>query len=276
MATWRDADDPRCPECGEPIGATATYCMHCSSDLPMDDSADVSDADDVAYGTGSPGSDPGGRLGAGGDEVTGDGGGFGAWLGDLLNFNRTEYPGGRPGEPETGGTETEKAAGVPADKKASLGLRLPTAIFVAIPVPFLSVIAFLSVVDGAGGLSLLVFGGSYFAAVAWLARRPLPSEVVGDALYLIAALLIGGPILNQTDLFLRRLVFPDSIGVGFDDIVLGLIAYELVIIIPAAFLIILGYGGNAWAARKLDPDDGRSRQSSGPGATAPGDGSASE
>lgn len=26
-------DDPHCPECGEPIGMTATYCMHCSADL---------------------------------------------------------------------------------------------------------------------------------------------------------------------------------------------------------------------------------------------------
>jgi len=26
-------EDPRCPECGEPIGITATYCMHCSTDL---------------------------------------------------------------------------------------------------------------------------------------------------------------------------------------------------------------------------------------------------
>lgn len=26
-------EDPRCPECGEPIGQTATYCMHCSADL---------------------------------------------------------------------------------------------------------------------------------------------------------------------------------------------------------------------------------------------------
>lgn len=26
-------EDPRCPECGEAIGATATYCMHCSTDL---------------------------------------------------------------------------------------------------------------------------------------------------------------------------------------------------------------------------------------------------
>lgn len=28
-----DPSDPRCPECGEPIGLTATYCMHCSTDL---------------------------------------------------------------------------------------------------------------------------------------------------------------------------------------------------------------------------------------------------
>lgn len=27
------ARDPRCPECGGPIGQTATYCMHCSADL---------------------------------------------------------------------------------------------------------------------------------------------------------------------------------------------------------------------------------------------------
>lgn len=26
-------EDPRCPECGGPIGLTATYCMHCSTDL---------------------------------------------------------------------------------------------------------------------------------------------------------------------------------------------------------------------------------------------------
>lgn len=28
-----DLDDPRCPECGGPIGPTATYCIHCSADL---------------------------------------------------------------------------------------------------------------------------------------------------------------------------------------------------------------------------------------------------
>ncbi|MEF8787297.1 MAG: zinc ribbon domain-containing protein [Haloarculaceae archaeon] len=36
--------DPHCPECGEPIGQTATYCMHCSADLTAERAA--ADADD--------------------------------------------------------------------------------------------------------------------------------------------------------------------------------------------------------------------------------------
>ncbi|MFD1564076.1 zinc ribbon domain-containing protein [Haloarchaeobius amylolyticus] len=28
--------DLHCPECGEPVGQTATYCMHCWADLPTD------------------------------------------------------------------------------------------------------------------------------------------------------------------------------------------------------------------------------------------------
>ena len=35
-------DDPRCPECGGPIGQTATYCMHCSADLTTElEAADI-------------------------------------------------------------------------------------------------------------------------------------------------------------------------------------------------------------------------------------------
>jgi len=37
-------DDPRCPECGEPIGQTATYCMHCSADLTAE--LEAADSDD--------------------------------------------------------------------------------------------------------------------------------------------------------------------------------------------------------------------------------------
>lgn len=33
MVLGDDLDDPRCPECGGPIGPTATTCLHCSADL---------------------------------------------------------------------------------------------------------------------------------------------------------------------------------------------------------------------------------------------------
>lgn len=41
-------DDPHCPECGEPVGQSSTYCIHCSADLTEE------------------------RDGAGGDDVTGN------------------------------------------------------------------------------------------------------------------------------------------------------------------------------------------------------------
>lgn len=42
-----NVDDPRCPECGEPIGMTSAYCMHCSADLTEDPSqADAGDDGD--------------------------------------------------------------------------------------------------------------------------------------------------------------------------------------------------------------------------------------
>ncbi len=40
-----DPEDPNCPECGEPIGQTATYCMHCSADLTEERAAADEDGD---------------------------------------------------------------------------------------------------------------------------------------------------------------------------------------------------------------------------------------
>lgn len=37
--------DPRCPECGGPIGVRATYCMHCSTDLTEERAAADVDGD---------------------------------------------------------------------------------------------------------------------------------------------------------------------------------------------------------------------------------------
>lgn len=44
-----DPKDPRCPTCGEPVSATAIYCMHCEADLP------TADASTAAASTGTAG-----------------------------------------------------------------------------------------------------------------------------------------------------------------------------------------------------------------------------
>jgi hypothetical protein len=66
-----DPDDPSCPECGEPIGQTATYCMHCSADLTEEQAAADADGDEAWEQTETVPTDSGGRAGtesdAGGD-----------------------------------------------------------------------------------------------------------------------------------------------------------------------------------------------------------------
>jgi|GEM_PF-2135427 len=44
-----DRADPRCPSCGEPVGARASHCIHCWRDLP--ERADAPGYDDVTGGT---------------------------------------------------------------------------------------------------------------------------------------------------------------------------------------------------------------------------------
>jgi len=51
-------EDPNCPECGEPIGQTATYCMHCSADLTAEQEAADTDGDEAwEQSTAEPGED---------------------------------------------------------------------------------------------------------------------------------------------------------------------------------------------------------------------------
>lgn len=46
-----NADDPHCPECGEPIGMTSAYCIHCRADLTEDRTP--ADAETDSYNTNS-------------------------------------------------------------------------------------------------------------------------------------------------------------------------------------------------------------------------------
>lgn len=63
----RSDPDPTCPECGEPIGITATYCMHCSADLTEERAAGDTDGDGTWDASAAGGS-------TGGQQASGEGG----------------------------------------------------------------------------------------------------------------------------------------------------------------------------------------------------------
>jgi len=96
--------DPRCPSCGEPVGARASHCIHCWRDLPERD--DAPGYDDVTGGTH--------EITHSTDEVTGatpevrapDDGGE-----SLLGRLRSAIVGRRGGESGRRGGETDRGDG---------------------------------------------------------------------------------------------------------------------------------------------------------------------
>lgn len=268
MATWRDADDPRCPECGEPIGATATYCMHCSAELPMDDSADVSDADDVSYGSGT-----GPSVGSGSTDS--GAGGILATLRSLVTFNRTQRPTSadvdeevrtvEPGTEESaqaaGAATTGEAAGVASggraaaqagDRSASLALRGPTAFVVSLPIAFaLLFIVLPSVGQLSDSLAGLVWLTAWVGSIGYLVRKPLPSDIIGDAFFVYAGILLAVPLLIGASLLSTMVLQPGSTDNTLGDVVLMVVIMEFTFAFPAAFLALIGAVGNWWAEKQL-------------------------
>lgn len=280
MATWRDGDDPRCPECGEPIGATATYCMHCSAELPMDDSADVSDADDVSYGSG-PTTDV-----SGGTSDTGEGGILDT-LRSLVTFNKTSSPSSAdvdetvgqigptadesdraPGTSDTGDTGESTPAepgGRPSgatagstgveNRSASLALRAPTAFVVSLPIAFALIFFVLpSIGQLSGTLAGLVWLAAWMGSIGYLVRKPLPSDIIGDAFFVYAGILLAVPFLVGASLLSSMLLQPGSTDTSLSDIVVLVVAMEFTIAFPAAFLAVIGAIGNWWAEKQLSSE----------------------
>ena len=281
MAT-RGSDDPRCPECGEPVGAAASWCMHCGAELPLDDSADVSSADDVSYGTGS---------GSHGSEGTGsDDGGVLETLQDVLAFNQTADPSsadvdhevgridaGGAGDADVAGddvadpnvagghdpdADVAESAGAEAKRgraethqKASLALRAPTAFIVSLPIAFgLLLVVLPSVGQLSGSLAGLVWFVAWIGAITYLARKPLPSDIVGDAFYVYAGILLALPFVIGLTVLSTVFLDPASTESTVGDVVLMVVFMEFFFAIPAGFLAGIGLVGNWWAKRKLSPE----------------------
>lgn len=259
--SWREAADPRCPECGGKISGTASYCMHCHVDLPQEgDLASSSDAgetvlaDDGVDETGTEydtptdaqaSSNDQGRATSVGTELADTLEGFGrdrdrhrldGFAGRLASLIWTDVP-----DPE----------GVPDHTfTAPLWLRF----IVGVTAGFFVYMVFLGtsvfLLDGAPVIPGVVNFVGFFVIMWWLIRKPLPSDIVGDACYAIALLLLSLPVAFVVNEVATILLGAADGTVG-DTVIFG-VFMTLFVAIPATFFFVLGYVGNRYARSKLD------------------------
>jgi hypothetical protein len=277
--SWRDSDDPRCPECGEEISATATYCMHCYADLPTDGDADVSPADDVSFGQSEQHNQ---REAPDRGDVYGSGGETGrtsdaatAGTGMDTDTGDGAHPTKATGEDDTDGafgplpnphsldglagrvasmvfTDVPDADGIPESVvTAPLWMRAPVA-FVAGLFAYLFFAIFLAILfnDLSFPGNWILFLGGFVGIMYWLGRKPLPSDIIGDACYGIALLLFVMPPTYFVNSLLRWVITGGEVSLETAAILTvfgAFLAY-----VPALVFMILGYAGNRYARSKLD------------------------
>ena len=250
--SWREAADPRCPECGEKISPTAYYCMHCYTDLPGDvDTTDPDSTADEVLGDDEFGTDrlvesdtarssefDTGSSGSGSANRSGERHRVEGLAGRLVSMLGTDVP-----DPE----------GFPDGTfSAPLWMRLPVAIGVGLFV-IVAVGSALSVLFGEflSSLSGLPTLGLFVLVVWWLGRKPLPSDIVGDGLYAIALAMLVMPAALVTNELLSLWLGSGTGGTAVDAVVGGLVL-QFFVTVPAVLLLGIGYLGNRYARSKLD------------------------
>jgi len=251
--SWRDADNPRCPECGEEISATASYCMHCYADLPSGETdADVSSADDVertadrqdrsSVYDDSPDSEAHPSAARGDVSVSGS---FGA----LPNPHSLDGLAGRVAsmlwtEPPEGDDVSKGAFTAPLWMRVPVAFASGLVAFIVFLIPVLVLFNDLPV-PGDGLLILVGFLGIMW----WLVRKPLPSDIVGDACYGIALMLLSIPFALLINRLLRTAI---GQGLSLETTGIYVVISLFVVMVPVALFLVLGYVGNRYARSKLD------------------------
>lgn len=154
-----ETSDPRCPECGGPIGRTATYCMHCSADLTEERSAADADGDGTWDRTGP--SVPSGSVDSAGVDPTSGAGGA----------DRLLAPDGLVDD----------------------ALTVLVGIAGGIVVGLVGTVVLL-VATGSGWA--VVFGvAAWLVATAYLVRRRTVQAAVAESGYAVAAVLLSVPVI---------------------------------------------------------------------------------
>lgn len=151
--------DPRCPECGEPIGRTATYCMHCSADLA-------------------------GRLGAAGAD------GDGAW--DEPRTTGPDAPAVTPGS-RSGTTDDGSGQRLDPDGIVDDTLTAIVGIVGGFLVGFVGTLVLLALTES--GWALLVGLVAWLGATAYLVRRRTVQGAIAKSGYAVALVLLLVPVV---------------------------------------------------------------------------------
>jgi len=214
-------DDPRCPECGGPIGQTATYCMHCSADLTTELEAADSDDDgrwDESADTGSTGREGGGGILAAlgiGDFGSGNGA-------PPAVDSRSPDPGAR-----SGGSEQI----LDPEGLVDNTLTVVVGIVAGFVVGLVGIFVFLAATGSVWGLAfgVLVWLGS----TAHLVRRRTVQGAISRGLYAVAIVFLLVPVVVLSPVM--------SVEGGLLDRVGGFVIFLLVMAVPAAIAAAVGY-----------------------------------
>lgn len=149
-------------------------------------------------------------------------------------------------------TDVPEPEGVPSsDFTAPLWMRVPVGVAAGLVVFVVFLLYTTFLLDPIPGAitGVLVFV-AFFAIMAWLIRKPLPSDILGDAAYALAAMLYSVPIVFVIVNATRSVVGLTDMAVS-EVLVTGLII-SFGTWIPATILLVMGYAGNRYARAKLD------------------------
>ena len=184
--------DPRCPECGGPIGETATYCMHCSADLSDERTAADADRDGAWDDRETTEGATSGNADASGGSNDGDPEPDVTWGPDQ---GTTSGSGGDPagpmGVPTTGADEGEPF--LAPEGLVDDTLTVVVGIGGGLVVGFVGTVAL--AVTTESGWGILVGVAGWLGSTAYLVRQRTVQGAVAKSGYAVAAVLLLLPLV---------------------------------------------------------------------------------
>jgi len=241
-------EDPRCPECGEPIGQRATYCMHCSADLTEEQDAADTDADgdwdrdsDVADERAAAENDPiSSIVDAAAEEI---GGGSAESTDESAGAEPTA---GQPSEPAAGtGESTQQATPesggdelLDSDGIVDNTLTVIVGIAAGIVVGIVTTITVLVTTQTGWGFLLGLL--AWIASTAHLVRRDTVQGAISRGGYAVAIAMLLTTLIPLSPLV--------SVEGGLAGRVEGFVATLILVAFPAGFAAAVG-----WIAGRFVP-----------------------